>query len=176
MVESTDIKESQTSLMKATSQSLRMRKGERLHHRNAVEALFNRGKSEYAYPLRMFYLFVEEGGVSELLSPAAHSDVERLQMMVTVPKKKFKHAVDRVWLRRRIREAYRLNRLSLKDALSVDVRGRYLMLAFIYVGNEKVQFCTIEKKMLKLFDKLKAVMTTLSEDSVSGKTISERDL
>lgn len=154
MVENTDIKEPEAVLAETTPRSLCMRKGERLHHRNVVEALFDRGKSEYAYPLRMFYLVVGKDNADDLLCPSAV--MEPVQMMVTVPKKKFKRAVDRVWLRRRIREAYRLNRLSLKDLVERDERGRSLLLAFIYVGSDKAVFGSIEKKMVKLLDKAKA--------------------
>ncbi len=44
----------------------------------------------------------------------APADVGALQMLVTVPKKKRRRAVDRVLMRRRIREAYRINRRPLR--------------------------------------------------------------
>lgn len=140
------------------AESLTFRKRERLHHRNAVTRLFEQGKSEYAYPLRMFWLTLSRRQMKEMFRGEIPAGVDVLQMMVTVPKKKFKHAVDRVWLRRRIREAYRLNRLALKAKIEGGNTGdedtdRFMLLAFIYVGGEKRDFAAIEKKMLKLLDK-----------------------
>ncbi len=87
------------------------------------------------------------------------SGFARRQMMVTVPKKKFRHAVDRVWLRRRVREAYRLHRRDITDeALSAAPDDTVLMLAFIYVGAEKAPFATIEKKMVRLLGKAAAML------------------
>lgn len=132
---------------------LRFGKAEKLHHRKAVEWLFNHGKSEYAYPLRMFYALVSAQDTATLVSPNTLTDVEHVQMMVTVPKKKFKHAVDRVWLRRRIREAYRINRTALKQKAACDMQGRFLLMSFIYAGGEKVGYAKVEKKMQKLLDR-----------------------
>lgn len=82
------------------------------------------------------------------------ADMGLRQMLITVPKKKFRHAVDRVWLRRRIREAYRLNRDALVPAtLPADA---YIQMAFIYVGDKKVGYDVIEKKMRKLLGSIGA--------------------
>ncbi|MCM1320328.1 MAG: ribonuclease P protein component [Muribaculaceae bacterium] len=132
---------------------LTLRKSERLHHHTLVEQLFNHGESLYAYPLRMFCIVRTKAQMQELFHGILPSDIDRLQMMITVPKKKFKHAVDRVWVRRRIREAYRLHRSALKQKLYDDEHNRYLLLAFIYAGDTKREYAAIEKKMIKLLDK-----------------------
>lgn len=128
-----------------------LRKCDRLCHRKSVDMLFDKGHSVYAYPLRMFYLSLTGEQVRELCGghdvPAGYG---RVQMMVTVPKKKFKRAVDRVLLRRRIREAYRLNCHELRGDVAADAQGRYLLLAFIYVGGEMREFASVERKMQKL--------------------------
>lgn len=138
-------------------------KCERLRHRCAVTRLFDEGASEYAYPLRMFYLTVDEAELDRMFHGYIPADMAHLQMMVTVPKKKFKHAVDRVWLRRRIRESYRLNRLSLRATVQADASGRYLLLAFIYVGAEKRGYESINKKMVKLLDKAATIFNPPKE-------------
>lgn len=138
-------------------------KCERLRHRCAVTRLFDEGESEYAYPLRMFYLTVDEAELDRMFHGYVPADMAHLQMMVTVPKKKFKHAVDRVWLRRRIRESYRLNRLPLRATVQADAAGRYLLLAFIYVGAEKRGYESINKKMVKLLDKAAAIFNPPKE-------------
>lgn len=135
--------------------SLRFPKRERLCHRTLVTHLFDKGKSEYAFPLRVIYKRVAaselerlfRGHVPPLLAPA--------MMMVTVPKKKFRHAVDRVWLRRRIREAYRLNRDTI-PAVDSEGEGSRLLMAFIYVGDTKADYARIVAKMRKLLENMPA--------------------
>lgn len=158
----------------AQNAPLTFRKRERLRHRSAVTTLFDEGKSEYAYPLRMFYLVLSAEQVSQMYHGRIPSEVDALQMMITVPKKKFKHAVDRVWLRRRIREAYRLNRLSLRDFLHAENEkgmneARYMFLAFIYVGAEKRGYASIEKKMKKLLDKAKSFLAGEDEKTSANE-------
>lgn len=163
-----------SSKQAARCRPLAFRKRERLRHRNAVTRLFEEGKSEYAYPLRMFWLVLGRDQMESMFHGSVPRDVDRLQMMVTVPKKKFKHAVDRVWLRRRIREAYRLNRLPLRDKVcGPDAGGaatdRFLQLAFIYVGAEKREYASVEKKMVKLLDKAAALLE--GKDDKAGKEV-----
>lgn len=154
--------------------SLTFRKRERLRHRNAVTRLFEEGKSEYAYPLRMFWLILTREQVRAMFHGSVPVDLDPLQMMITVPKKKFKHAVDRVWLRRRIREAYRLNRIPLRDKIHASNRGdddadRFMQLAFIYVGAEKREYASIEKKMVKLLTKAASVLDGEERQGHEGK-------
>ena len=138
---------------------MRLPKSERLRHRAAVLRLFDKGRSEYAYPLRMIALAMPRSEAAGMFKGELPSGFARRQMMVTVPKKKFRHAVDRVWLRRRVREAYRLHRRDITDeALSAAPDDTVLMLAFIYVGAEKAPFATIEKKMVRLLGKAAAML------------------
>lgn len=158
-------------------------KGERLRHRCVVTRLFEEGGGEYAYPLRMFSQLLTRAQLSAMFHGRVPSDIQPLQMMITVPKKKFKHAVDRVWLRRRIREAYRLNRRELRELVDRHNSGHsdddmFLQLAFIYVGGERREYASIEKKMLKLLNKAKELIEPRPEDkpavSESVKPASER--
>lgn len=69
-------------------------KSERLCSRKAIEALFASGNRSFtAFPLRVVYRQAEE-----------------TQLLISVSKRHFKHAVDRNRAKRQIREAWRLNR------------------------------------------------------------------
>ena len=71
------------------------------------------------------------------------------QFFVSIPKRKFKKAVKRVWLRRRVREAYRLNKqlLPAMEQQSIDM-------AFLYIANEAMDFHRIEHSMKEILNRL----------------------
>ena len=78
--------------------------------------------------------------------------------MVTVPKRKLRHAVDRVLMRRRIREAYRLHRLALKERLEADPQLRTLSMSIIYIADRTLPYPKVEKALLTLLRKLGAAL------------------
>ncbi len=127
--------------------SLRFPKRDRLRHRSLVEELFAEGRSLYEYPLRLQWRVVPRERLSEVFRQGLPPRFGKVQMMVTVPKKKRRHAVDRVLLRRRIREAYRLNRAGLMAEAVHLPEGSMLELAFIYLHSENADYAEIEKKM-----------------------------
>jgi ribonuclease P protein component len=74
-------------------------------------------------------------------------------MAVSVPKRLFKKAVDRNLLKRRIREAYRLNKQQL-DGLVLPA-GQTLHLLIQYQRKEILDFHRIESGLLEGFEKLR---------------------
>lgn len=108
-------------------------KEEKLKKQKDIQDLFQEGENLVVYPLALRYLTGVHGGG---LNRAAFS----------VSKKKFKLAVHRNLLKRRIREAYRLNKnqLQLRDS-------NFL---FIYMSNSELDFAQIEKAMLQLIARL----------------------
>ncbi len=111
-------------------------KEEKLKSRKAIERLFTDAQSHSAYPLRIVYRVSEQ---------------EKNQFAVSVSKKRFKLAVDRNKMKRRIREAYRLNKIILADSPL-----RYEMMV-IYLSKDKKSFLEIEKAMQVILKKLVAV-------------------
>lgn len=72
-----------------------------------------------------------------------------IQAMFVVPKRNFKKAHDRNKIRRRMREAYRLNKNSIYDELKpADTK---MVIAFIYTGKEEEDYLTVETSIKKLF-------------------------
>ena len=80
--------------------------------------------------------------VTELLSPA--------QAMFVVPKRNFKRSPDRNKLKRRMREAYRLNKALFYNEL--EQGGKKMMLAFIYTAKKQEEYAVIEASLKKLLD------------------------
>ena len=120
---------------------LRLYKIEKLCSETAISRLFARSDREVhtalVYPLRMAW---RVDGVRE---------VKVARFLVSVPKKRLRHAVDRVTMRRRVREAYRLNRDLMPRDLPLDI-------AFIYVADRLLPYSRIETAMRRLLTELKS--------------------
>ncbi len=126
---------------------LSLHKSEKLCSRTAVNRLFSEGSPAKAYPLRAVYAESQR----TYGAPA--------QFMITIPKKKIRTAVGRVLLRRRVREAYRLNRHLLNPTLAAT--GKKVDIAFLYVSNEEKSYASIEKRVCAI---LSAVAANLSAE------------
>lgn len=116
---------------------LKLHKREKLCSQTAIDALFagNGTKGALAFPLRV--IFRQRTG----------GETPGVKFFISVPKKKLRKAVDRVTMRRRIREAYRLNRNLLPDGADFDV-------AFIYVAAETLPYARVESAVKRLLPKL----------------------
>jgi ribonuclease P protein component len=117
------------------------KKEERLCNKKLIESLFHNGSSFLCYPFKASWLPVDE----TMPYPA--------QLLITVSKKRYKHAVDRNLVKRRIREVYRLNKQQyLYEQLSTA--GKQLVFSISYIGKEIVPQELMGKKMLKLLQQL----------------------
>lgn len=130
-----------------------LRKAEKLRHRTLVDGLFAGGRTLYDYPLRATWKILSREEMEKSFRNGIPAHVAPLQMLITVPKKKIRHAVDRVRIRRRIREAYRLNRLPLLETLN-EHPGTYLQIGFIWLHKEEMDYAAIEKKMKRIIENL----------------------
>ena len=114
------------------------RKQNRLKSSLEIEAIYSENKFVVSYPLKCYYSF------SEITENRC-----AIRVAFSVPKKIFKHAVDRNRLKRRMREAYRLNHKKIFEAF-IEHGNRQLGLFFIYIGKEIMDFEEIEKNMQKI--------------------------
>jgi len=121
------------------AKKLTLGKKERLKSRKQTELLFSEGKKFSITPFRVHYVF------NELASPP-------LQFGVGVSNKNFKKAVDRNKIKRRVREAYRLQKTSIHQKVK-EKKGQ-LNVFFIYNGKEIPGFSEIFDTMKKILDKL----------------------
>lgn len=136
------------------SPRLTLRKGEKLRHRSLVEALFKEGKSIYEFPVRLTWRHISKEQLENTFRDHVPAPLDRVQMLITVPKKKRKHAVDRVLMRRRIREAYRLCRKDVLAEIFNDESGGSLSIAFVYMHDKNLPYSTVSKKIRSLLQKL----------------------
>lgn len=129
-------------------------KEERLHHRSLVEGLFRHGKSFYEFPFRVTWRILAEEELNKNFRNKVPRGIGKMQVMVTIPKKKRKHAVDRVQMRRRTREAYRLNRIYLRSLIEINPHIKTLSISLIYIHDKNLPYLIVEDKMKTLLDKL----------------------
>ena len=116
-----------------------LRKSSKLRHRTLVQDLFKKGKSVYSGPLRVTFRALTDEELKVSFREAVPDLMGPVQLMITVPKKKRRHAVDRVLMRRRIREAFRLQWHTLKERIQTDPAIRTLSLAIVYMEAENAE-------------------------------------
>jgi len=75
-----------------------------------------------------------------------------VSMLVSVSKKKLKHAVDRNYIKRCVRESYRLRKHDLMHLYSEQ--NKKLLLAFLYLDNTKASFLKIDRAIAKVIHAL----------------------
>ena len=111
------------------------KKTERLSKKILIKELFEKGSSFYFYPFKV------------LLLPIPNSSAAN-QILISASKRNFKNAVDRNKIKRRIREAYRLNRNQY------SLSNKYLI-AYLYTSKEIMPFDKIQESMIAILNKIK---------------------
>lgn len=109
------------------------RKDERLSGQKIIEKLFSEGKSFTVFPFRVIWL-----------KSTFESDFPA-RIMISVSKRKFKRAVDRNLIKRRIREAYRRNKTDIHDFL--NRQQVQCAICLIYNTERILDFSEIEEKI-----------------------------
>lgn len=122
-----------------------LNKSQRIKSKQQIADLFENGKNIIAYPLRICYLWN---------MPTEGQTFEN-KIMVSVPKKLFKRAVKRNLLKRRIREAYRLNQHLLEEKNAET--GQYIQIAFTYIAQEPLPFDKIQNAVIKGLNKIRSL-------------------
>lgn len=118
------------------------KKEERLSRKKIIESLFADGRSFNRFPIKIVWLDYPLDGKY----PA--------QVLISVPKRKFKRAVDRNLLKRRMREAYRKNKQPFYDFLTKN--NKTCVLALLYISGDIASYDEIEKKIIVALERCKS--------------------
>lgn len=127
------------------SRQLGLCKEERICSRTLIDLLFNGGKSRSlaAFPMRVVYLEQE----------CDEAPQTQVQILVSVPKRCFKHAVDRNRVKRQVREAYRHGKHLLTDKLA-ETPCKSLAIAFIWLDNSLYSSEEVARRVRNLLSRL----------------------
>jgi ribonuclease P protein component len=113
-------------------------KEERLSKEILIQELFDKGSSFYLFPFKVFFM------------PNPDQAYPYHQVIISVSKRNFKRAVDRNLIKRRIREAYRLNKAKLP-------LHNKLLIAYIYSVKDILPSVQIHERLVKTFKRLEYV-------------------
>lgn len=115
-------------------------KAEHLCLQRDIEALFSPGRySHSAFPLRIVVRPMPYDGSGA-----------RVKVLLSVSKRKLRHAVDRNRVKRQIREGYRLQKNDFIALLPADVA---LHIAFIWLSDKPENSTFIHKRLLLLLQR-----------------------
>ena len=114
--------------------NFKLPKSERLHAEKRIKELFNEGSSFFLYPFKVVFLVKKE------------LEDQPNQVLFSVSKKKIRKASGRNFIKRRLKETYRLNKQLL------STKG--ILLGFIFVGNPEMSFSEIEPRMKLALERL----------------------
>ncbi len=128
-------------------------KAERITSKLLVDRLFEGGGASFvAFPFRIVYMVIPRGEV-----PAS--------ILISVPKKRFHHAVDRNHMKRQVREAYRRQKHQLwntADKLDVSVA-----IAFISLAQQNQSSAQVSKSINKA---LRIITAKINEKAAEATT------
>lgn len=106
-----------------------------------VADIFEKKESVNAFPLKAFYNL-----------NSSVNDESTCKFGVSVPKKKFKRAVDRNHIKRLVKESIRLNKTLLEQSLYKNKQSIHVMIVCYF--EEIPEHSFVEEKINKILDRL----------------------
>jgi ribonuclease P protein component len=116
---------------------------DRLKKQKQIQTLFLKGKSLYAPRFRLVYA-------------ALSSETNGVKFGVSVPKKKFKKAVQRNRIKRLVREAYRLEAPVLREMAQAKQQEWHLF--FIFTGADLPAFSEVQSSIRQLIGNVSGLL------------------
>ena len=120
----------------------RFKKSERIVSQKQIDGLFA-GKGSHslaAFPVRVVYSIDERS-----------QQQEPVQVLISVPKRRFRHAVDRNRVKRQLREAYRHHRSCLSDHVPSN---QTVSIAFIWMSDKHLPSFEINNRVCSLLTRI----------------------
>ena len=112
-------------------------KDERLCSKPLIDQLVQKGNSFNGFPFKIIWL-----EITQSTSP--------VKIVISVPKRKFKKAVDRNRIKRLIREAYRKN----KHKLITRMEDKKIALLLVYTSNSIMDYREAQEKINQVLIRL----------------------
>jgi ribonuclease P protein component len=112
-------------------------KNERLCSKPLIDQLIQKGNSFSGFPFKIIWMEIQESSAP-------------VKIVISVPKRNFKRAVDRNRIKRLIREAYRKNKQVLIDG----VGSKKIVLLLVYTSKTFIDYVTTEEKVKNVLNRL----------------------
>jgi len=116
-------------------------KKQKLCNETAIKEMFSNGNSFVIHTIRLVW------------KEQVNSDDVVIKSIIVVPKKQLKLAADRNIVRRRMKEAYRLNKSTIENSLKN--KGKQLNIAIVYQNDKRLSYKVIEEKIKLILGRLK---------------------
>jgi len=118
-----------------------LKKKEILSSKKQIDELFSIGNSYFKFPIKLVYIIKDRNDSNE--APALFS--------ISVPKRNIKTAVERNLIKRRVREAYRLNKQILYNKIPDNKQFVFML---IFIGKKSEKFDMIQNSLRFLMKRI----------------------
>ncbi|MDX9891280.1 MAG: ribonuclease P protein component [Bacteroidales bacterium] len=115
-------------------------KSERICSNKIIKDLFAHNNSIFSYPFKCYFKI-----------ESSDNQKNEVKIVVSVSKKIFKRAVDRNLIKRRSKEAYRLHKQNLLNAINGS-ENKKISILFVYIGKEILDYLPIERGVCSLLE------------------------